>query len=130
MNSCVAGWDLKLFTAKPTSTEGNMRYTEIELTEAEKRECGKPGSSSYAYYERGRRARKYIDTYLKCDNKGGRQLGRCYYSGLLVATRVDGGAIQPEDIEALKAIDRGQIQRHKLLNEKEVEIYWEVDSSD
>jgi hypothetical protein len=43
---------------------------------------------------------------------------------------VDGGVIQSEDIEALTAIERGQIQRHRLLNEKEVEVYWEVDSSD
>ncbi len=107
-----------------------MRYTEIILTPDQLRDCGKPGTSTYAYYVNCKQAQAYIDTYLKCANAGGATLGRCYYSGKLVATRVDGGAILPEDIEALMAISRGQIQRHKMLSDTAVEIYWEVDSSD
>src|SRR3989304_8000860 len=72
----------------------------------------------------------YIDQELVKVSDGGSVVGRCCSEGNLVYQRKDGGGITDDDVTALLAINRGQINNVRTRTAKEVTIYWLCDSSD
>jgi hypothetical protein len=77
------------------------------------------------------KSRVYINTYLIRDQEPSKSFSRysCCSEGTDFYTRVDGGDIFPEDIEALNNDWKGQENKVKLLDSKTLERRWLCDSS-
>ncbi len=79
---------------------------------------------------RAEQARIYIGQHLTRTLNTATPVGWCCNAGTEVWERQDGSPITDDDVTALLAIDRGQVNQVKSRTDKSVTIYWLCDSSD
>ena len=105
-----------------------MKYTDIRLSAAEERNAAIWGPKHYDYYKKAAQATEYLRLFLKSELKSS-SYRNCYGSGTTIFTRLDGGEITGDDLEAIGAVPRGQVNSVKKVDSTHAEVYWVCDSS-